>query len=52
MIARPTPTDPGCQVALLGISPYTRPGSRWTSLSNHYVLLRATQRLLRLPSLP
>jgi phosphatidylinositol-3-phosphatase len=45
-------TDPGCQVALLGISPYTPPGSRWASLSNHYVLLRATQRLLRLPALP
>jgi len=44
-------TDPGCHVALLVMSPYISPGTRWTGLANHYSLLRATERLLGLPYL-
>jgi phosphatidylinositol-3-phosphatase len=39
-------TDPGCHVALLMMSPYTQPGSRWTALANHYSLLAVTEHLL------
>ncbi len=41
-------TDPGCHVALLVMSPYVHPGTRWTAFANHYSLLQATERLLRL----
>lgn len=44
-------TDPGCHVALLVMSPYIAPGTRWTALANHYSLLRATEQLLGLPLL-
>ena len=44
-------TDQGCHVALLVMSPFTTPGTRWSALSNHYSLLRATQALLGLPYL-
>jgi phosphatidylinositol-3-phosphatase len=44
-------TDAGCHVALLVMSPYTMPGTRWTNLANHYSLLAATEQLLGLPYL-
>ena len=44
-------SDPGCHVALLVMSPYTVPGTRWTTMSNHYSLLAVTEQLLRLPYL-
>jgi hypothetical protein len=44
-------TDQGCHVALLVMSPYLRPGTRWTGLANHYSLLQATEHLLGLPYL-
>jgi phospholipase C len=44
-------TDIGCHVALLVLSPYTVPGSRWTGVANHYSLLGATEQLLGLPYL-
>jgi phosphatidylinositol-3-phosphatase len=44
-------TDPGCHVALLVMSPYIHPGTRWTALANHYSLLQETERLLGLPYL-
>jgi phosphatidylinositol-3-phosphatase len=44
-------TDPGCHVALLVMSPFTQPGTRWTGLANHYSLLRMTEQILGLPLL-
>ncbi len=44
-------TDPGCHIALLVLSPYVRPGTRWTALANQYSLLQATEQLLGLPYL-
>lgn len=41
-------TDVGCHIALLVMSPYLRPGTRWTALANHYSLLQATEHLLGL----
>ena len=43
--------DSGCHVALLVLSPYTVPGTRWAGLANHYSLLRATEQLLHVPAL-
>ena len=44
-------TDVGCQVATLVISPSTKPGTRSTTLFNHYSLLRTAEQLLGLPLL-
>jgi phosphatidylinositol-3-phosphatase len=44
-------TDIGCRVATLVISPYTVPGTRSTTLYNHYSLLRTTEYMLGLPLL-
>jgi phospholipase C len=41
-------SDPGCHVALLVMSPYTVPGTRWATMANHYSLLAVTEQLLRL----
>ena len=41
-------SDPGCHVALLVMSPYTVPGTRWAPMANHYSLLAVTEQLLRL----
>lgn len=38
--------DPGCRVATIVISPYTRPGTRSREPFNHYSLLRTTEQLL------
>lgn len=44
-------TDQGCHVALLVMSAFTTPGTRWSALANHYSLLRATEALLGMPYL-
>ena len=44
-------TDAGCRVAALVLSPYTRAGTRSSTLYNHYGLLRTTETLLGLPHL-
>jgi phospholipase C len=44
-------TDVGCHVAMIVISPSTKPGTRSRKLFNHYSLLRTTEKLLGLPTL-
>jgi hypothetical protein len=44
-------TDVGCHVATLVLSRWTRPGTRSSTLFNHYSLLRTAESLLGLPPL-
>ncbi len=44
-------TNPSCRVATLVISPSTKPGTKSTTLFNHYSLLGTTEQLLGLPKL-
>lgn len=44
-------TDVGCHVATIVVSPSTRPGTKSTTLFNHYSLLATAERLLGLPRL-
>ena len=44
-------SDTSCQVALLALSPYTRPGTQSATFFSHYSLLRTTEELLGLPLL-
>jgi hypothetical protein len=41
-------SDQGCHVATLILSPYTRPGTKATTLFNHYSLLRTSEDVLGL----
>lgn len=43
--------DTSCHVALLALSPYTRPGAQPATFFSHYSLLRTTEELLGLPLL-
>jgi hypothetical protein len=45
------PTDVGCHVATIVISPSTRAGTRSAELFNHYSLLGTAEQLLHLPKL-
>jgi phospholipase C len=42
-------TDIGCHVAMVVVSPYTRPGTQSSDLFNHYSLFKTTEKLLGLP---
>jgi hypothetical protein len=44
--------DPGCHVPILVVSPSTSPGARSASLFNHYSLLRTTEEMLGIPTIP
>ncbi len=44
-----TNTDSSCHIALLVVSPYTKPGKSTSRFYNHYSLLRTTEQLLGLP---
>jgi hypothetical protein len=44
-------TDQSCHIATIVISPSTKPGTRSTTLFNHYSLLRTAEQLLGLPLL-
>jgi arylsulfatase A-like enzyme len=43
--------DAGCHVAAIVVSPSTAPGTRSSTLFNHYSLLATTERLLGVPLL-
>ena len=44
-------TDVGCHIALIAISPSTKPGTKSHKLFNHYSLLSTSEQLLGLPKL-